>query len=76
MLCLQVQFSISQLAASGLKVNRLDMYGEVRGIDTMFDNNNIITLLVHKAWKYILHCEGVRSKPHIYNTIKKVNGKY
>lgn len=25
---LQVHFSISQLAVSGLKVNRLDMYGE------------------------------------------------
>jgi AP-3 complex subunit mu len=25
---LQVQFIISQLAVSGLKVNRLDMYGE------------------------------------------------
>jgi AP-3 complex subunit mu len=24
----QVQFTISQLAVSGLKVNRLDMYGE------------------------------------------------
>ena len=26
----QVQFSISQLVMSGLKVSRLDMYGEVR----------------------------------------------
>ena len=26
---LQVMFCISQLAVSGLKVNRLDMYGEV-----------------------------------------------
>ena len=25
----QVEFKISQLAVSGLKVNRLDMYGEV-----------------------------------------------
>jgi len=25
----QVHFSISQLAVSGIKVNRLDMYGEV-----------------------------------------------
>ena len=37
LLCHQVQFSISQLAASGLKVNRLDMYGEVSGSGTMFD---------------------------------------
>ena len=26
----QLQFQISQLVVSGLKVNRLDMYGEVR----------------------------------------------
>ena len=34
--CHQVQFSISQLAASGLKVNRLDMYGEVSVIQSTF----------------------------------------
>jgi len=42
----QVHFTISQLAVSGIKVNRLDMYGEV--MQVLF-----ITLLVYWSYDHI-----------------------
>jgi len=40
MFIFQVHFTISQLAVSGIKVNRLDMYGEV--LQVLF-----ITVCIH-----------------------------
>lgn len=34
--CLQMNFSISQMAIFGIKVNRLDMYGEVSKFQLVF----------------------------------------
>ena len=38
----QVMFTISQMAVSGLKVNRLDMYGEVSQVRCMLQINLVV----------------------------------
>ena len=55
MLCFfQVMFTISQMAVSGLKVNRLDMYGEVGG----FGHVGVVLSLPLPGSRFLLVAHG------------------